>query len=63
MAGAIYEVVHKEFIKLEAYWLRKEEEEEISNSNSILCTLGVKSQNMKMVFDISTLGIGSSNEH
>ena len=63
MAGAIYEVVHKEFIKLEAYWLRKEEEEEISISNSILCTLGVKSQNMKMVFDISTLGIGSSNEH
>ena len=63
MAGAIYEVVHKEFIKLEAYWLRKEEEEEISISNSILCTLGVKSQNMKMVFDISTLGIGSRNEH
>ena len=27
VAGAIYEVVHKEFIKLEAYWLRKEEEE------------------------------------
>ena len=53
MAGAIYEVVHKEFIKLEAYWLRKEEEEEISISNSILCTLGVKSQNMKMVFDIT----------
>ena len=24
VAGAIYEVVHKEFIKLEAYWLRKE---------------------------------------
>ena len=63
MAGAIYEVVHKEFIKLEAYWLRKEEEEEISISNSILCTLGVKSQNMKIFFDISTLGIGSSNEH
>ena len=64
VAGAIYEVVHKEFIKLEAYWLRKEEEEEeISISNSILCTLGVKSQNMKMVFDISTLAIGSSNEH
>ena len=63
MAGAIYEVVHKEFIKLEAYWLRKEEEEEISISNSILCTLGVKNQNMKMIFDISTLGIGSSNEH
>ena len=63
VAGAIYEVVHKEFIKLEAYWLRKEEEEEISISNSILCTLGVKNQNMKMIFDISTLGIGSSNEH
>ena len=62
MAGAIYEVVHKEFIKLEAYWLRKEEEEEISSS-SILCTLGVQSQNMKMIFDISTLGIGSINEH
>ena len=62
VTGAIYEVVHKEFIKLEAYWLKKEEEE-ISNSSSILCTLGVKSQNMKMVFDISTLGIGSSNEH
>ena len=62
VAGAIYEVVHKEFIKLEAYWLKKEEEE-ISNSSSILCTLGVKSQNMKMVFDISTLGIGSSDEH
>ena len=27
VAGAIYEVVHKEFIKLEAaYWLKKEEE-------------------------------------
>ena len=53
MAGAIYEVVHKEFIKLEAYWLKKEEEE-ISNSSSILCTLGVKSQNMKMNFNISS---------
>ena len=63
MAGAIYEVVHKEFIKLEAYWLKKEEEEEISSSSSILCTLGVQSQNMKMIFDISTLGIGSINEH
>ena len=28
-----------------------------------VCTLGVKVQNMKMVFNISTLGFGSGNEH